>query len=456
MTIQLKLALALAGGMTAATLASGGVFLQLQRGAFRGAEREKLERVVRDVARIGAEAQGSADTLLLLDYLSSLRRELPELSSCRLRIGDRWQSVGTEPPAGEPPPLLRLVELPARGRAPPLSVELGFSESRLREPQSRTLRTMAWNLGWSIGLVLLLGVAASAALGWRLTHRIVDVERQIGEIGQGRWTERPVRGSDEIARLARGVNAMSAQLRELEQAKKAFVASVTHELRSPLAAIEAQVRGLLAAPAPRAGEEREKLDRILRSANRLGHFVTSLLEMAKIERGKMDFYPKASDLGALVEDSVAFFADRAREARLELALEAKPSLPPIELDPDLVAQVLSNLISNALKFTPAGGRVRVGVSWLSENGSPGARCWVEDTGVGLAPEDARRIFQPFERVPNPLKATGAGLGLAISRAIVEAHGGSLGVDSTPGKGSRFHFFLPERVPKRPDAVTKKA
>lgn len=444
MSIRVKLAMVLSAGMALAVLASAGAFVQFQRGALRMAAEESDRLLLESVARMAGESQLARDPLMLLDYLAFLRKDRAEVHHCRVHLGGRWEEVGGKAP---PPPaggtIRRTVEVPGREGSAAISVEVLFDRSvlALREQQAR--QALFNNVAHAGGLAVVLGVLIAVPLSRTMTRRIVVIERALEEIGKGRLGQvADSGGADELARLARGVNQMSAKLKELEQLKKTFVASVTHELRSPLGAIESQVKDLLARSSALTEEDRATLARVQKNAIRLEHFVTSLLEMSKIERGKLEMHLRAAEIGPLVRDTAAFFAPRAREAGLSVSAHVEPDLPSMKLDPDLIAQVLTNLVSNAIKFTRPGGAVRLTARPADRGGRAGVECAVEDTGVGIPAEALDRIFAPFERVRNPLRATGAGLGLAISKAIVEMHGGSMAVSSSPGRGSRFSFFLP--------------
>lgn len=437
MSIRAKLALVLTCTVAATVAATALGFLSLQRRAVRRAEAEKAQLLVEGVRKAAAESLLAKDPLMLLSHLASLRKERPEVLAARVRIEDAWQDVGG-PPATEPGGMLRAVEatLPD-GRSS--RVELTLSSRAVAERERAAAEAAAASAARAGGVAVLLGALLSWPLALTLTRRLVAVERALEEIGAGRFAETPAEGSDEIAALARNVNEMSRRLKELEEMKRLIVASVSHELRSPLGAIDAKVRDLLGSgglPEPAVAGLRS----IRKSAGRLEHFVSSMLEVARIERGRLEYAPRVGELGPVVEDAAAFFAEKAREAGLALEASVAPGIPPFAFDPDLTAQVLANLVSNALKFTPRGGRVRVSAALEGTE----AVVRVEDTGVGV-PEEARaRIFTPFERVPNSLRATGTGLGLSISKAIVEKHGGRIGVEPRPGGGSTFYFALPAR------------
>ncbi|MBI3564293.1 MAG: HAMP domain-containing histidine kinase [Elusimicrobia bacterium] len=439
MRIQAKLALVISLTVAASVAAAGAAFVGLQKRALARAEAEKEALLLEGVRKVAAESLLGKDPLMLISYLTALRRDRPEVRACRVLLDGEWQAVGPAPARGDDA-APRLVEAAFAG--PPASaakVEVTLSKTLLVERERRESDALVRGVLRVGGLAVLAGLLLSFPLSATLTRRLVTIEAALDEIGHGRFASVPeTRGSDEIARLARNVNVMSERLKELEEMKKLLVASVSHELRSPLGAIESKLKEILEKPSAVGDKERAGLQSIRKYASRLEHFVSSMLELSKIERGKLEYAPRVAELGPVVEDAAAFFEPKAREAGLTLEARVEPGLPAFSFDPDLTAQVLANLISNAIKFTPKGGRVAVDAR------RDGARAVVRvtDTGVGI-PEEARaRIFTPFERVANPLRATGTGLGLTIAKAIVERHGGTVRVESAPGKGSTFSFDLP--------------
>lgn len=436
MKISAKLALVLSAAVAVSVGASGLAFVQLQRGALRRAESEKERLLLDGVQKVAGESLLAKDPLMLVSYLTYLRRDRPEVSRCRFLLDGQWQDIaGAQSSSDASQTHLVKASLPD-GRES--QVEVAISSDLLVASERRQFEAMLRDVAKAGGAAALLGLLLSIPLSRTLTRRIVRIETALEEIGKGGFTkveEDP--GSDEISRLSRGVNEMSSQLGELDEMKKLLVASVSHELRSPLSAIEANVRELLGQMS--AGPAASRLESIRRHAARLEHFVSSMLEMARIERGKLDYSPRLGELGPVVEDAAAFFAPRARDAGLEITAKVAPGLPAFSFDADLIGQVLANLLSNAIKFTEKGGKLSIDVR---QGAAQIVVCSVTDTGVGIPAEALNRIFTPFERVPNMLRATGTGLGLAISKAIVERHGGRMGAESAPGTGSRFYFELP--------------
>ena len=439
MKISVKLALVLSVTVAMSVAAASLAFVGLQRGALRRSEAEKQRVLLDSVRKVAEESLLAKDPLMLVSYLTYLRRDRPEVTNCRVLLDGEWQNVaGPATAAGEAttPHQVEAV-LPGAQRA---AVEVHISGRLLAERERRDFDAMMRDVACVAGAAVFVGILLSIPLSRTLTRRIVVVERALEEIGSGGFSKVAEEGgSDELARLAHGVNEMSRRLGELDEMKKLLVASVSHELRSPLGAIESQVRGMLSEDENVGEKGRRSLESIRKHATRLEHFVTSMLEMSKIERGKLEFLPRALEIAPVVEDAVLFFSSRAKDCSLTLEARVAPGLPAFSFDPDLIAQVIANLLSNALKFTPAGGQVTLSVERAA---SGGVAVTVADTGVGIPAEALKRIFTPFERVANELHATGTGLGLSISKAIVERHGGRLSVQSEPGKGSRFTFELP--------------
>jgi len=439
MSFRLKLAAAMLVSCVVALATVTTLFYAAQRSALQSSEEEKILFLLDDVRIMAQEAQLARDPLMLIDYLDFLRRVRPEVARARARYDRRWEGPEPAPlPAGEP---IRseTVSAPAARGHPEVLVEVSFSRRELDRRQAVALDAMGRGLLRSAVLVLGLAIALSVWLGWSMSSRLVTIEKTMAEIGGGRLDRQaPAEGRDEIARLARRFNEMTARLRELDDMKRTFVASVTHELRSPLFAIESYVKELLRESTALGPDDRRRLERVEANAARLAAFVTSLLDLAKIERGQLDYRPKPADVARLVEDAAEFQRSRAQERGLALAFAAEAGLPAMRVDPDLITQVAANLVSNAIKFTRSGGRIDVTVRRRPE----GLECAVADTGVGIPPETLARLFRPFERGPDPLRAGGTGLGLSIAKAIVERHGGRIEASSTPGRGSRFSFILP--------------
>lgn len=232
-------------------------------------------------------------------------------------------------------------------------------------------------------------------------------------------------------------------LKELEQMKTDFVNTVSHDLKSPIMAIAMTAELLLRAqPSPRDETAyRERCERILRSAKNMADLVTDLLDLGRIEAG-LEGAGEPVDLPPLVAEVVRALAPQAEAKGIAVAVET-PGVARIRGVRARVQQVLTNLIGNAIKYTPAGGRVRVAVDGAASPGTP-LRIRVTDTGIGIPARDLPHVFDKFYRVRSDATAgiSGTGLGLAITRSIVEGRGGHIGVESQEGAGSTFWVELP--------------
>lgn len=228
--------------------------------------------------------------------------------------------------------------------------------------------------------------------------------------------------------------------KKLEQMRTEFVANVSHELRTPLTSIRGFLETLLDGAMEDPQTCRHFLEILQKETDRLTRLIDDLLNLSKIEERRVVHRWQPVNMSDTIHRVVSLFQPQAAEKQINLLVEVPEELPSVYGDPDMLAQVLINLVDNALKYTPPGGRVSVRVK--KEKGQ--LRVEVEDTGIGIPPESLPRIFERFYRVDKARSRElgGVGLGLAIVKHIIRAHGGKIGVESAPGKGSLFHFTLP--------------
>src|SRR6266540_6707248 len=263
--------------------------------------------------------------------------------------------------------------------------------------------------------------------------RLTGVIHMLDEL---RRTERLARAEAETAQ--RLLTEQNERLREADRLKDEFVALISHDLRTPLTSIMGYLE--LTMDDETLGEEsRSYLDVVQRNSDRLLRLVNDLLFVARLEAGELDLRRTEVDLGAVVRQSVEEARPRAAAKGIELGCEAQ-SVPELRADRGRMFQLLDNLISNAIKFTPEGGRVDVR---LLQRG-PNVRIEVVDTGIGISPEEQGRLFERFFRATTATERhiPGTGLGLYIACAIAEAHGGGIDVESEPGRGTTFCVELP--------------
>ncbi len=264
--------------------------------------------------------------------------------------------------------------------------------------------------------------------------------RVIGTFGISRDVTAQVGAEDTLARQASELSAQNERLRELDRLKDEFIATVSHELRTPLTSIIGYIELLRdeSMDGPNTGQFTEVIGR---NAEQLLRLVADLLFLSRMRTGTLAIDLHATDLAGLAAKAVAEMRPQARRKNVELVLSAT-AVPPFAADPVRITQLLGNLISNAVKFTGAGGRVEVSIGAQED----GAVLAVADTGAGIPAADREKIFERFYRSATAarLVVPGTGLGLPIVKAIVEAHGGSITVDSAEGQGSTFTVHLPLR------------
>jgi len=230
-------------------------------------------------------------------------------------------------------------------------------------------------------------------------------------------------------------------LRKMDQLKSDFVSMVAHEIRSPLNSVAMQIKVILDGLAGDVTEKQhDMLSRALAKIRALGDLSTELLDLARIESGLITQEREKVNMDELLVEHVTFYQEAAGAKNIQLSLEALPDLPPVLVNRQNMDEVISNLVSNAINYTPDGGKITVSAG--AENNYLSIR--VSDTGIGIREEDLERIFDRFYRVKdeNTRYITGTGLGLPIVKSIVEAHNGRLNVESEPGKGSTFFIYIP--------------
>ena len=277
-----------------------------------------------------------------------------------------------------------------------------------------------------------LCVLAGAVLARGLSRPILEIERATRRISDGDLDVRVATNSDdEIGRLGESINDMAGRLQQLETARGQFISEISHDLRTPLTAIKGLLVNMIDDASP---DERPSLELAERETDRLIRLVNQLLDFARWRGGRLELTRRPVDIGAMARDAIGLSKARASHRNIALTLEAPSTGPRVAADADRVQRVILNLLDNAMKFSEHGGRVALTL----EQGESEILISVTDTGRGMGSEERKRAFEPYYRG----EGGGTGLGLAIARAIVEAHNGSIGLESKLGKGSRIWFTLP--------------
>jgi two-component system cell cycle sensor histidine kinase PleC len=255
------------------------------------------------------------------------------------------------------------------------------------------------------------------------------------------------RSQEQLSELARKYEQEKVRAEGANQAKSEFLANMSHELRTPLNAINGFSEIMIAEMYGPLGDARYRsyAQDILNSGQHLLALISDILDMSKIEAGKMSLRFEPLSLEEVAEDALRLVRNRAEAAGLALRLDFD-DLPDVEADYRAIKQVLLNLLSNAVKFTPRGGRVTVRAELRNDAVGQRVRISVQDTGIGITPDDLARLARPFEQIESQHAKTqqGTGLGLALTKALVEMHGGLLDLRSAPGQGTSAIFSLPVR------------
>ena len=482
-----RIAIGFIAFLAATLVAQGGLFLWLSTAREEALPPRLLGDLAALVADELAEAASRAPESTLETLAAERLRDLERPAALVLPDG-RVVTTGPAPP----PPLVELTvrrlragesawrERPQRGRMPrggpgdggfgprdapwrpgmppPWGVAPVRLDGRLlgavlvarSRPPGALARELAPWLALGFAGLLAAGTAVAALLIFRPAHRrLRDLEGAARRFAEGdRGARAPDSGGDEVAAVARAFNRMAdeaatreAALVEVDRARRQLLADVTHELRTPLTAIRGYTETLaLPAFAPSSPDGQRYVRIVDVEAQRLERLVNDLLDLARLDAGGVSLERGPVSLAALFARVVERHGPAAAAAGVSLDTAAAPGLDLVTGDARRLEQVLQNLTANALRHTPAGGRVRLEA--VRDGGAVVLR--VSDTGEGIAAGHLPHVFDRFYKVdPARADAGGTGLGLSIVKAIVERHGGTVAVDSTPGAGTTFTVRLPD-------------
>ncbi len=290
--------------------------------------------------------------------------------------------------------------------------------------------------GFFVFLAAVLSLIMTGRALRRMSAPLGDLVDAADHVANGDYSRRvEEQGSRSMRALVRTFNGMAARLQLTEEQRRDLMADITHELRTPLTVIQGNLEGMLDGVYPR---DETHLKSILEETRILARLVDDLRTLALAESGALQLKKEPTDLAVLIGETVSAFRTQADAAGVKIDLQAADGMPLLNLDPERVRQVLSNLIANALRYTARGGWIRVR-SQLSQDAEKTVDIYIEDNGAGISPEALPQIFNRFYKSRD---SSGTGLGLPIARHLVEAHGGSISATSQPGQGTSFHITLP--------------
>ncbi|THJ17563.1 MAG: HAMP domain-containing protein [Nitrospira sp. CG24B] len=323
-------------------------------------------------------------------------------------------------------------------------VSVGVTESRASAAQAEAVTEQL------VLVALVFGVGLAGIASYTILRPLRQLQGHIKQIGQGNLgASLQINAPAELRELVDSVNWMGRKLQEIDDMKTEFLAHVSHELRTPMASIQEGTHLLLdEIPGPLVQEQRTTLRIMADSSRRLIHLISTILDLSKMEAGMMEYHIVPVDFQRIGEVSINKVRLLADSKHVQLVLENIGERSWVKADASRLEQVLDNLLSNALKFSPEGGVVKVQVKPDLQAGV--LEVTVSDTGPGIAPEDLPHIFERFYQGRTKGKHTaGSGLGLALVKRVVEAHGGRIWIESEKGKGVTVRFILrlakPEKV-----------
>ncbi|MEM4266751.1 MAG: ATP-binding protein, partial [Candidatus Nanoarchaeia archaeon] len=312
----------------------------------------------------------------------------------------------------------------------------------------------------TLSILIILGVSLLAILfSGTLTKPISQLHKATEQLMKGDFTAKTnIKSGDEIEDLGRAFNktvdtlkVIDEERKQIDKAKTEFLSITSHELRSPMTPMKAQLQMLLEGYFGELNDkQKESLKIILKNADRLDNLIVDFLEISRIEAGRLTFVFQKTDLSVDIKETVDYMQSLCLDKKIKISLKMD-ELPVIEVDPNRVMQVLRNLLDNAIKFSNPNSKIEVAVKKKKDH----LLFSVKDYGIGISVEDQPKLFQPFFRAEKTLyrQYSGTGLGLAICKGIVESQNGKIWVESESGKGSTFYFTVPFKPVKEIKPIT---
>ena len=285
--------------------------------------------------------------------------------------------------------------------------------------------------------ILIITVFLAARSLRRMSRPLDDLVDASNKVAEGDFSARvDVKGPPEVRTLLHGFNSMAERLQVNDQQRRNMLADVSHELRTPLTVIQGNVEGILDGMYP---ADEARLQSILDETQVLSRLIEDLRTLALAESGALQLKKEPTDIEELIRDTVAGFETQAKEKEVTLEMDLA-QVDDVNVDPQRIREVLSNLIGNALRYTPSGGMVKVGLVEAGSGLEREALLFVEDNGPGIESTDLPHVFERFYKSSD---SGGMGLGLSIAKYLVEAHGGKIWAESDAGEGTKISFTLPE-------------
>ena len=448
--------------VAAAILAS---VARIQRRDLERQSSERMTAIMEGVERVARESIANRDELMLVAYLKFLLQEHPETAWATFE----WE--GQQARVGQEDPRMRMLErevvtqtrvsgraVRGQGGAPLLNawaaasgqagvsakVKLAFRPDVLEAEIQRSLELELRNTLLLSAAILLIGVLGAFYFSEKLTRPLSALDKAAVEVGSGRFdVVVPEKGTTETRSLARRFNAMATSLKEFVRLREETLFALTHELNNPLAGLKIYVELLARGGLPEA-ERTDAVHTMFSAIRRMEDTVASTLKMIKAEYRKDNGQGKAVRIDRIFNEAVRLFAPLAESKTLHICALPDDVAVEVLADEELLKRIATNLVSNAVKYTPNGGTINIGLKDYAEE----VAIWVSDTGCGIAAEDIPHIFDKFERSRNGAavdkKVPSIGLGLNIVRNAVNTLGGRISVVSRLGAGSTFFVTLPKR------------